>query len=103
MKITKDYIESLGFNFVLKDEENDCDYTFNKLSKKIGWIDVLVWQPKENNITISTHVEDIKDYVGEDRTKYIDKISKIIKQKFNGEILETDVLNNLCKKLKVLN
>jgi hypothetical protein len=101
-KITKQYIESLGFNFICKDDDNDSDYSFSKTSKKNGWVDLLVWQPRENNITISTHVEDIRDYFGEDRTKYIDKISKIIKQKFNGEILETDVLKKLCKDLKVL-
>lgn len=55
-KITQKAIESMGFKFICKNEENDSDYSLNKPSTKKGWCYLIVWHPKENHIIISHHL-----------------------------------------------
>ncbi len=55
-KITQKAIESLGFKFICKNEENDSDYSLNKPSSKKGWCYLIVWHPKDNHIIISHHL-----------------------------------------------
>jgi hypothetical protein len=58
MKITQESIEALGFNFKVKADDN-TDYTFNKPSNRENWVDLLVWQPDTNEITLSQHTNDV--------------------------------------------
>jgi hypothetical protein len=86
MKITQKNIEKLGFEFRVKSDEGDCDYTFNKLSDKEGWIDLLVWQPETNNITLSQHTHKFFDMMRRGRlfsgTKMEDYIVAIFDENF---------------------
>lgn len=103
--LTQKEIESLGFSFVLKDEELDCDYTFNKKSFKSGWVDCLVWQPKESKITISTHIENIADYINSSniqKPRTMKEWDSIIKQKFDGTILSSGQLEDICKQNEII-
>ena len=97
MKITKENIEALGFNFKVKDDAADSDYTFNKPSNRIGWIDMLVWHPESNEVFLSQHTPELfevtKRGIVYPNTNINDYIVKIFESSFNN-------MNELVAKLK---
>jgi len=99
MKITQENIEKLGFEFKLKSDEGDCDYTFNKPSGKEGWIDLLVWHPETNNVILSQHTHKLFDVMSRGRlfpgTKMEDYIVSLFDLNFTS-------MGQLVDKLKEL-
>jgi hypothetical protein len=54
MKVTAKNIEKLGFKLIVHGFMED--YTFNRPSiTREDWLDVVVWQPRTNEIGMSTH------------------------------------------------
>ena len=97
MKITKENIENLGFKFRLYDEEGDCDYTFNKPSAKEGWIDLLVWQPHTNTITLSQHTPKLSEIYNRGKLYPNTKMSDYIVSLFDLNFIS---MSQLMEKLK---
>jgi len=57
MKVTAKNIEKLGFNLIVSGFNED--YTFNRPSiTRKNWFDIVVWQPRTNEIGLSTHSVD---------------------------------------------
>ncbi len=52
--MNKEFIESLGFKYVLHNVETNTDFTFNKPYKN-GFKYCLVWHPDKNEIVICFH------------------------------------------------
>jgi hypothetical protein len=97
MKITQQNIEKLGFEFKLKDEQDDCDYTFNKPSNREGWIDLLVWHPETNNVILSQHTYKLSDIYNRGRLYPGTKMEDYIVSLFN---LDFTSMGQLVDKLK---
>lgn len=99
MKITQENIEKLGFEFKLKDEKDNCDYTFNKPSNRKGWIDLLVWHPETDNVILSQHTYKLSDIYNRGRlfpgTKMEDYIVSLFDLNFTS-------MGQLVDKLKEL-
>jgi hypothetical protein len=99
MKITQENIEKLGFEFKLKSDEGDCDYTFNKPSNRKGWIDLLVWHPETDNVILSQHTYKLSDIYNRGRlfpgTKMEDYIVSLFDLNFTS-------MGQLVDKLKEL-
>jgi len=55
MKVTKEGIEKLGFEFIDYDAKTNTDYTFEKKSKKIKHYFCLMWQPNSNEIVLTEY------------------------------------------------
>lgn len=54
MKVTAKNIRGLGFDLIVNGIMED--YTFNRRSiTRKDWYDVIVWQPRTNEIALSTH------------------------------------------------
>lgn len=97
-KLTLEQIESLGFNFISKDEENTC-YSINKLSSKKNWVDLIVWHPNEERVVISRHVFDLGKYMSKNT---ITDINKIIQPIFRGKVKTLKELETICQTYKLI-
>ncbi len=100
MEITKENIEALGFTFKVKGDD-DTDYTFNKPSIRKNWVDLLVWQPDTNEITLSRHSKDLVTVAskGLPRGK---NISDYIVQLFQSDVKTVAELKNLLLLHKII-
>ena len=102
MKITTKGIEKLGFNFKVSGDDND-DLTFNKPSfKGKNWKDLIVWQPKTNDLTLSQHTNDVFKVFENQRLPKGKKIEDYIVQLYQGKVETIEELNKILIHHKVI-
>lgn len=89
MKITKEGIEKLGYEFIDYDSQTDMDYAFEKKGKKPMHYFFLIWQPISNEITIS-------EYDRPDNRREIRNIKRV----YQGRPATMDELKNVLNGIK---
>jgi hypothetical protein len=94
MKITRETIEKFGFTHKVEGDDNN-DITFNKPSQKgENWLDLLVWQPDTNEVTVSQHTKDLFQVFGRGRLPKGKKVEDYIVQVFQSNMKTTEELES---------
>jgi len=87
----------------LKDEQDDCDYTFNKPSNRKGWIDLLVWHPQTNNIILSQHTPELSEVMSRGRVYPGTKMEDYIVSLFDLNFISMSQLVEKLKEFDIIN